>query len=178
WVFRDRGQMPETSRFHQEPLQGGHIDQFHPFLENALKTHKGQISEPTITRLVYNYGSAYQDVLKYVDSAATAKDKLTDRSILSAEVRYSLANTMAQTLSDVVFRRTELGSAGYPGDQVLQLCAQTMGKALNWSPQQQQIEIEQVQQRFKKQRLKEPNHSTRDPTGDSTGDSTKQPCLV
>ncbi len=160
WVFHSRGQMPETSRLHQEPLQGGHIEQFQPFLETALGTYKGQVPAPTIKRLVYNYGSAYQDVLKYIDPALTDRDELTDHSVLSAEVRYSLDNTMAQTLSDVIFRRTELGAAGYPGDKILQLCAQTMGDALGWSLQQCQIEIEQVQQRFKQSSQQEPSQES------------------
>lgn len=181
WVFRDRGQMPETSRLHQEPLQGGRIDRFYPFLEAALKTHKGQIPDPTIKRLVYNYGSAYQDVLKYVAPAPTDQDELTDHSVLSAEVRYSLENTMAQTLSDVIFRRTELGAVGYPGDEVLQLCAQAMGDALGWPPQRRQLEIEQVQQRFtqrqlKEQRPKKPNQKR--PDQKRPDEPVKQPSFV
>ena len=39
---------------------------------------------------------------------------------------------MAQTLADVVFRRTGLGSAGYPGTDVLTACAQAMAEKLGW----------------------------------------------
>ena len=178
WVFRSRSQMPETSRLHQEPLQGGHIEQFQPFLETALSTYKGQVPAPTIKRLVYNYGSAYQDILTQIDPALTDGHEVTDHSVLSAEVRYSLENTMAQTLSDVIFRRTELGAAGYPGDKTIRLCAQTMGDALGWSPQQQQIEIEQVQQRFKQSGRQKSSQQKLSQQKSSQQESSQQPSFV
>jgi glycerol-3-phosphate dehydrogenase len=155
WVFKSRQQMPETSHLHKEPLYGGHIEQFQTFLSTALQTHQGKASPQAITKLVYNYGSAYADILQLVEPvthspepASTALSQL-DRHILAAEVKYHLKHTLPQTLSDVIFRRTELGSAGHPGDEALQLCAQITGDTLGWSPQMRQLEIEQVQQRFK-----------------------------
>ena len=60
---------------------------------------------------------------------------------------------MGQKLSDVVFRRTELGTAEYPGDEVLAICAQTMGAELGWSLTKLEQEQQDVQnhERFKKQ---------------------------
>ena len=55
---------------------------------------------------------------------------------------------MAQKLSDVVFRRTELGSAGYPGNEALNICAETMGAELGWTSTQIQQELQEVQFAF------------------------------
>ncbi|MEO0768257.1 MAG: glycerol-3-phosphate dehydrogenase/oxidase [Cyanobacteria bacterium J06649_4] len=149
WAFRTRGQMPEPSRSQTETLHGGHIDQFASFLNSAIQTYSKQISTADITRLVYNYGSEYQEVLKQTEpSAQTIEGPQTHLDIIAAEVRYSLKNTMPQTLSDIIFRRTELGAAGHPGNDALQRCAQTMGNILGWSLEKQTLEIAQVQQRY------------------------------
>ncbi len=153
WAFRYRQQMPETSTSHQEPLQGGHIDHFEAFLATALKAHADKASDQTLKSLVYNYGSAYVEVLEQM--ALYPQDPPKHR-VLAAEVRYSLKNTMPQTLSDVVFRRTELGSAGHPGDQVLQLCGEIMRESLGWNPAKLSAEMEQVQQKFSQHQAMNP----------------------
>ena len=55
---------------------------------------------------------------------------------------------MAQKLSDVVFRRTELGSAGYPGIEAIQICAKTMATELEWSHGRTQKELQEVNHIF------------------------------
>jgi glycerol-3-phosphate dehydrogenase len=69
-----------------------------------------------------------------------------DLALLRAEVLYSVANEMAYKLGDVVFRRTELGSAGDPGGRQLEFSATVMGQALGWSPERVRREIEAVRQ--------------------------------
>ena len=39
---------------------------------------------------------------------------------------------MAQTLSDVIFRRTDLGTGGHPGQTELSECAQLVAEELGW----------------------------------------------
>ena len=48
---------------------------------------------------------------------------------------------MAQTLSDVVLRRTGAGAAGYPGDGVAELTAADMQRELGWSDERTQSEL-------------------------------------
>jgi glycerol-3-phosphate dehydrogenase len=55
---------------------------------------------------------------------------------------------MAQKLSDVIFRRTDLGTAGHPGDDALAACAEIMGAELGWSRQRIGKELQQVQSEF------------------------------
>ena len=68
--------------------------------------------------------------------------------MLKAQVRYAVREEMAQGLSDVVFRRTELGSAGHPGDAALQVCADVLSKELGWDENQAQRELTMVKRRF------------------------------
>ena len=68
--------------------------------------------------------------------------------LIAAETRYAVQIEMAQALPDVIFRRTELGTAGPPDEATLQNCAQVMGAELGWDQAQIQLEIEQTKQRF------------------------------
>jgi glycerol-3-phosphate dehydrogenase len=173
WVFQNRQQMPETSHSHQEPLHGGHIEQFQSFLANVLSTYKGQASPQALTRLVYNYGSACSDILQPLESTSAESTSEQDRNLLAAEIRYNLKHTMPQTLSDIIFRRTELGAVGHPGDDTLHLCAQITGDALGWNFEKRQRELEAVQQRF--QGLYQP---LKDEIQHSPTEPTRAPCPI
>jgi glycerol-3-phosphate dehydrogenase len=56
---------------------------------------------------------------------------------------------MAQKLSDIIFRRTELGTAGYPGDACLYTCAEIMAAQLGWNKRTMFQEVDEVQQAFR-----------------------------
>jgi glycerol-3-phosphate dehydrogenase len=60
------------------------------------------------------------------------------------EVVYAVRAEMAQRLTDIVFRRTELGTAGVPSAEALETAARVMGDALGWSPEQRQNEVATV----------------------------------
>lgn len=65
--------------------------------------------------------------------------------LLVAEVRYFLAEEMAQTLADVVFRRTDLGAFARPSTALLARIAEVMAAELGWDPERQAREIAQVE---------------------------------
>jgi glycerol-3-phosphate dehydrogenase len=55
---------------------------------------------------------------------------------------------MAQKLADCVFRRTDLGTAGHPGDEALAVCAALMAAELGWSAARIELELAEVGSRF------------------------------
>jgi glycerol-3-phosphate dehydrogenase len=55
---------------------------------------------------------------------------------------------MAQSLTDVVFRRTELGAVGNPGPERLATAASTAAAELEWSADRQRDELRAVYARF------------------------------
>ena len=60
------------------------------------------------------------------------------------EVVHAVRAEMAQRLSDVVFRRTDLGTAGRPSADALVAAASIMADVCGWSPEQERAEMEQV----------------------------------
>jgi glycerol-3-phosphate dehydrogenase len=146
-IFKSWGQKPPQSVSTQVPLYGGKIENFTSFLNEAINNSPYGLSKAVVSRLVYNYGSAYPNVLQYLRSERKpgyCSRQSDERAVLQAEVLHAVDREMAQKLSDVVLRRTELGSAGHPGEQALKLCAETMGKELGWSDRRIKQEIEEV----------------------------------
>jgi len=60
-------------------------------------------------------------------------------------VFYAVKEEMACRLSDLVFRRTNLGTAGLPPKAVLAHAARTMGEVLGWTPKRIEEEILDVE---------------------------------
>jgi glycerol-3-phosphate dehydrogenase len=73
---------------------------------------------------------------------------LTGTTVLAAEILYAIREEMAKTLSDIVFRRTDLATGGHPGDSVLREVAELAAAELGWSEQRVADEISTVCRRF------------------------------
>jgi glycerol-3-phosphate dehydrogenase len=147
-IFTSWGQTPPEAKSSATPIYGGGIDNFNAFLEGESRKQGPVFGESEVRRLIFNYGSAYHDVLQYVDGGAEAKRTRDDCRLLKAEVLHAVDQEMAQTLSDVVFRRTEIGSAGHPGESMLERSAQMMGQVLGWSSERCQREMQEVTATF------------------------------
>lgn len=144
-VFTSWGQKPPKSVSSVTPLHGGQISQFETFLQAEIAKRPYGLGEEVIRRLVYNYGSAYGEVFEYLDKSGTVTNQL---AVLRAEVLHGVREEMAQKLSDVVFRRTELGTASRPGNETLRTCADIMSAELGWSPTKRAQELQEVNKVF------------------------------
>lgn len=132
------------------PVLGGTIEKFDEFLKNVIKQKPHALSEQTIKSLVYNYGSKFQDILKYIDEDKIWGESVFNKSdVIKAEIIYGVREEMAQKLADVILRRTELGTIGYPGEEVLKVCASIMAKELGWDEFRIQKELEEVKEIYK-----------------------------
>jgi glycerol-3-phosphate dehydrogenase len=65
--------------------------------------------------------------------------------VLGAEVVHAVRHEMALKLADVVLRRTDLGSASHPGPVAIRAAAALMRKELNWSAEQTDAEVREVE---------------------------------
>jgi glycerol-3-phosphate dehydrogenase len=144
-IFKKLEKNPQKCTTMETPLHGGEIEKFNDFMENALENRPLELSEDIIRHLVYNYGSEYINILKYIVENPTLGQKITNKSyILKSEILYGIREEMAQKLSDVVLRRTELGTAEYPGEESLKTCADLMAKELGWNESKIQEELKEV----------------------------------
>jgi glycerol-3-phosphate dehydrogenase len=148
YVFRSWGRKPPSSRSSVIPLHGGEIECFDTFFKNEIAVHRNEWSAPVLRQLVCNYGSAYPEVLRYASERDLCAPASNDTALLKAEVLHGVRLEMAQKLSDVVFRRTELGSAGYPGEEALEICAATMSAEMGWTAQRTRENLQEVHNIF------------------------------
>ncbi|MCG7848246.1 MAG: glycerol-3-phosphate dehydrogenase/oxidase [ANME-2 cluster archaeon] len=144
-IYKNLGKKPPQCTTMDTPIYGGNIERFNDFLNNAIKNRPKELDEGTIRNLVYNYGSEYKSVLKYLDEDPGYGRRINDIShVIEAEIIHGVREEMALKLSDVILRRTELGTAEYPGDEGLETSARIMARELGWDESRIQEEIEDV----------------------------------
>jgi glycerol-3-phosphate dehydrogenase len=147
-VFALWGQKSPPAR-HLTPLVGGDIPRFDDFLQESISRRPYGLQAEEVRSLVYNYGSAYPQVLACLPAFTGDLNALNSRqAALGAQVVYAVQNEMAVKLSDVIFRRTELGTAGHPGEGVVEFCAGIMGELLGWNESRIRQEIDEVGKAF------------------------------
>ena len=144
-VFHMIGRSPVPTCSDKTPLHGGDINGFEKFMTGEMKRNRPGLPPQHLQSLLYNYGSAYPQLLDYLDSRATASGERTDYgALLRAQTRYAVNEEMAQRLGDVVFRRTELHVDDTLDESCLALCARTMAQEAGWSAEREQAEIDDV----------------------------------
>ena len=146
-VYKKMGKNAPKCQTEDIPLYGGNIERFKDFVDNAVKSKPYSLDEKVMKHLSYNYGSAYNDILRYGEKDKKWMELVTDsKEVLKAEVLHGVREEMAQKLSDVILRRTDLGTAINPGDAALKESAQIMAFELGWDDARMKQEIEEVQQ--------------------------------
>jgi glycerol-3-phosphate dehydrogenase len=121
------------SRSASEPLPGGEFDDFDRLLSHSRRNRPLWLPPASIDALVANFGTHMHRVIAMADADPSLRRCIAGSHVTLAEVAYSVRDEMVQTLADVVFRRTELGTAGHPGEAALEEVALFMQKALGWS---------------------------------------------
>jgi glycerol-3-phosphate dehydrogenase len=93
--------------------------------------------------LVRTHGTAWRNVLAICRTEpGMAQFVAGSDAVPRAVVAHAVRAEWARTLADVVVRRTSLGSAGYPGDQVVRDCAAVMAAECGWDDARVAREIE------------------------------------
>jgi glycerol-3-phosphate dehydrogenase len=147
-VFTKLGKAAPRSLTAATPVYGGKIENFAGLKDQVLKERPFGLTAEVLSAVVHNHGSAYQDVLKYGAQNAAWAERLGKSTVVKAEVIHACREEMAQKLSDVVFRRTDLGTGEYPGDSALQACAALMSTELGWDKQRVRREVEETKAVF------------------------------
>ena len=123
-------------------IWGGEIEDYHSFMKIETQKMNGIASPESKTHLLNTYGSRYNEIVDIAkDDAALLSPLASDTSVLGAEIVHGVRHEMAQKLSDVTMRRTELGTVGRPSDEAIARAAELMAIEMNWSNEKKQTEI-------------------------------------
>jgi glycerol-3-phosphate dehydrogenase len=128
---------------------GGQIDTVSEYIASAIQNCPPGLTADTVQRLIYNYGSVYPALVNLIRRSPDLGQPLSYQcAVTPAEVLYAVRNEMAQTLTDIVFRRTEMGSAGHPGDAALRAAAAIVADECSWDQARIDYEINEVAAAF------------------------------
>ncbi|MCC6682540.1 MAG: glycerol-3-phosphate dehydrogenase/oxidase [Phycisphaeraceae bacterium] len=143
-AFRKLGcSAPDGVDSRSTPLVGGDITDF-----AALARTLARFGEAIASHLAHNHGTRADDVVKLADEHSELAAVFPDGRTLHAEVVHAVRDEMAQTVHDVVLRRTDLGTAAYPGRSVIETCADLMARELGWDQTTRNQQVEQCIEKF------------------------------
>lgn len=129
-------------------LLEGRIDDISGFTAGCIERYSSLLPEVTILHLLRNYGSTIDQLIERGKQQNMLTKICPERETLEIEVDYGVRHEMAITLDDIMFRRTGLGTIGYPGDKAVARCADIMGDILGWDDAQKEQQIAVVRRRY------------------------------
>lgn len=147
-VFRKLGRKPPRSETETMALFGGDITGLAALEDQACREHRSRLSPSVLRRLIRNHGSEHDRVLRHVGADPSMALPLGDFEVIGAEVVQAVREEMAIRLGDVVFRRTDLGTAEHPGHQAVLDCARIMARELGWGDSTVAEEVSDVAERL------------------------------
>lgn len=151
-VFRKLGKVSPPHLDTATPLWGSRteVGWLKDYLATTLRKRSSALDEEVLRHLVHNYGTEHEGVIRYAEgNPAWLSRVIEDSPVIWAEIMHAIRDEMAQKLSDVILRRTELGEGGYPGDKCLAACAEMMAKEKGWDRLKTEREIDEVKAIYK-----------------------------
>jgi len=122
-------------------LPGGDTGDPEVFFAAAKTRMPPSMPAAAVEHLLRCYGTEWDSVIKTSDSDPSLLNPLSGQSeIIGAQAIFAVREEMAMTLSDVVFRRTGLGTTGLDDRQAVTACAAAIGKELKWSEERMREE--------------------------------------
>jgi glycerol-3-phosphate dehydrogenase len=147
-ALRKLGRRPRGRRA-EEPVWGGAFARLEDVTAGALAEYGERLGAPVARELTHLYGTHYRDVAALAEADARLAAPLGPGTLtIGAQVVYAVREEMAQTLADVVRRRTALGALGHPGDRALRACADLMAQLCGWDARRTAEELAAVERLF------------------------------
>ena len=160
-VYKKLGRKASKSHTDEVPLPGGATGDFESFAARFKAT--SGLTEELAERLLKVYGVRAPEVLEEAGDDRSLRVPLSpsatvETGLLGAEVLYAFRHEMAQTLSDVLLRRTMVGLGPRVALDVDEAAAQVAVRHLGWSQERADREVREYRdfvRRYKPKALSE-----------------------
>lgn len=148
-VCRQLGRSELPCRTRTQVLCGAGVGDREEFVASLLAQYSDRYSPAVLRELAENYGTLSTDILD-ISAQLPETERLLGRHcrVLAAEVLHAVRFEAARMLSDIVFRRTALGTTGSPGKEVLERAAAIAAAELGWDGEETALQLAQVWKRF------------------------------
>lgn len=132
-VARTMAKSIRSSDSHFIPLYGGDTGSYDVFWTTQLPRLSAMFSASIAGRLLKNYGSKVLSIARYSekDSRLAALVPGTE-DVVQAELHYILDHEPIATLSDLMLRRTDIGSLSVPHAETIKFCGELMASRFGW----------------------------------------------
>lgn len=130
------------------PLPGGDIGNFAAFAADMRRNRPLWVPPVALESLVASFGTHVHRVLAMADADPALRRCVSGTHVTLAEIAYALRDEMAQTLGDIVFRRTDLGTGGHPGATALDEVTAFVQQVQGWNAKRVREERCAVDQQF------------------------------
>ena len=147
-VQRKLGTVPSPSRLETVPVDGGDIDDFEALVRTVTDALPAD-SAAHARSLAHNHGSAWRRLEAVIAAKGDLARPLAGSGVLRAQVALAVTDEMAMSLADIVFRRTDLCSAGNVGRAALSEAAAVAAEAAGWDPGRAAAELAFVEERLR-----------------------------
>ncbi|MGH7799259.1 MAG: FAD-dependent oxidoreductase [Thermodesulfobacteriota bacterium] len=148
-VFTKLNRTPSVSYTRKTPVHGGDIEGFSDYLSKETIKRDNLLTPEILHEIICDYGTAYPELLKYLTGELEFNEAIIDKtSLIKPMVIHAVREEMAQKLSDVIFRRTNMGMDGYATGDNLKNVARIMAKELNWNRERLNKEINDATGKF------------------------------
>lgn len=149
-VCRQSAHCDSNSKTRNTQLFGGDIQCFNRYIKRVIESDPYGLQDRVMRHLVTHHGSHYVSVLRKIEDNPHLATLIPDSNeVTEAEIVYAIEHEMAQKLSDVIQRRTDLGSGEYPGVAAVERCATIMAEQLGWDDHRKQDEISKFHNPYK-----------------------------
>ena len=127
-------------------LPGAAIADHEALAIETARSLRMDVPLPVIRHLIALYAEGAAEVIHLVHQRPDLAEPLAANvDTIKAEVVYTIRREMAVRLTDIIVRRTELGSAGRPPDEAVQAAAHIAEAELGWSEERTADEIKEVE---------------------------------
>ncbi len=134
------GRKADKCRTHQLPLPGGTAYPFAGFRERFRVT--SGLPVEAADRLLRIYGTRAAEALDFADGSPDLREPFDeDSGAIGAEVVFSLRTEMAETLADVVQRRTLVGYGAHAGLNAVDAAAEIAVRHAGWTDERAAREV-------------------------------------
>ena len=147
-------------------MAGGEIRDFAALGAAAQRTVGDTVSARTLKAWLRNYGTDYRALAELSTRSGQAV-RIGRSETVAAELTYAVQNEMALHLSDVILRRTNLGSGAHPGAEALADAAAVMQPLLAWSDSKRREELTATENMLRAHRASVPAQEPRQPAAHS-----------
>ena len=156
-VIEKLGMKSHPCKTNSTQVVGGQINNFGEFLSSAIQEDLTMLAPEAIDHWVQSYGTECSKVRELLAGSENQMPypQLSEPAI-KAQVIYAVREEMAIKLSDVVLRRTGIGTVGQPDESILEDIASTMASELGWSPAKVELELEELKTFYRKHGLGDP----------------------